>query len=97
MRTYRLTPEAECDFRSAVRWYRKVRSDLARRFAQAVRMELDRIVASPEYWPVECGDTRRAVLDPWPYSIFYRVQRGMIRVTSVFHNSRDPQEWMDRT
>jgi len=97
MRTYRMTPEAECDFRSAVRWYRKVLSDLGRRFSIAVLKELDRIVASPEYWPIECDDTRRAILDPWPYSIFYRVPTNSIRITSVIHNSRDPREWMGRT
>ena len=92
----RLTPEAECEYQAAIRWFERNRKGRGKRFSAAVREVFHSIQIAPDRWPFEIDNVRHAVVSGFSYSIFYRVEPGMIEVVSVFHQHRDPQEWLDR-
>jgi hypothetical protein len=52
----------------------------------------------PEAWPVWPGrtDVRPRVLQRFPYSIIYLVERNEIVIVAVAHHKRRPGYWLDR-
>jgi plasmid stabilization system protein ParE len=89
-----LGPVAEDEFREAIAWYERQRKGLGKRFRLAVREALQQIRSIPESQPVVYQpDVRRALVDVFPYIVYYRVLVDGIRVVSIFHTSRDPKSW----
>ena len=39
---------------------------------------------------------RRAMVERFPFSVFYRIATDQIEVIAVLHQSRDPREWHRR-
>ena len=73
------------------------RPGLSERRISEVRRALERISGHPELHGKVLGDIRRAAVRRFPYSVFYRVMPLRIVVLAVFHDSRDPIEWQNRT
>ena len=88
--------DARAESRAAARWYERARAGLGDQFADAVQETLDRIVQMPGRFAIVHKDTRRALVDHFPYAVFFRVVSGRIRVIAVFHTSRDPAVWQQR-
>ncbi len=89
------TPAARSDFDEAADWYEQ-RTGQGLDFATAVREVLDRIATMPLMHQVVYPDIQRAVVRPYPYSIFYRVEPDRITVTAVIHGRRNPAIWQAR-
>ena len=68
---------AKREFDDAISWYQDRREGLGREFSVAVEQQLERIVFAK---PVRCvrGDVRRAVLQRFPYSIFFIVENDRL-------------------
>ena len=47
-------------------------------------------------YPVVEGETRRAPLHRFPYSLFYRLEEESIVIIAFFHGKRDPTHWQRR-
>ncbi|MGH8497384.1 MAG: hypothetical protein ACRERV_01015 [Methylococcales bacterium] len=41
--------------------------------------------------------TKRAVINRFPFGIYYRVENATIVVIAVMHGSRNPRRWKNRT
>jgi toxin ParE1/3/4 len=52
-----------------------------------------RFTAYPESYPVVTRHLRRALIDRFPFAIFYLTDAEVIQVFAVLHTSRDPQIW----
>jgi plasmid stabilization system protein ParE len=91
-----LLPEAKLDVKKAYRWYEERKPGLGEAFLDRVEECLRTIGRSPTAFRVVMKDVRRAIVKQFPYVIFYRIERKVIHVYSVFHTSQDPQRWMDR-
>jgi toxin ParE1/3/4 len=87
---------AVAEAKAAAQWYERERVDLRDDFLAEVEQTLERISESPLRYPVLEGDTRRALLDRFPYAIFFRLKKESIRVIAVFHSARDPKRWRRR-
>lgn len=87
---------AEVELERALAYYAEISPDLARRFQVAVDAIERKIVENPMWFAIEEDDTRLAVVEDFPYSIYFRVVRNRIFITSVFHQSRDPEGWKGR-
>jgi plasmid stabilization system protein ParE len=70
---------------------------LSVRLIQEVRRVCDRISTHPELHGKVLRDIRRAAVRRFPYSVFYRVTADRLEVLAVFHDSRDPAAWQNRT
>ena len=87
------TPEADADIRDAFAWYEARLPGLGADFLGEVAIVFSSLEAFPEGHAIIRGETRRAVLHRFPYSVFYVVDADSIAVTAVLHFRRDPRSW----
>ena len=91
-------PEAEFDFAEAYQWYEERDKGLGTELKRAIDACISRIKRNPELYPVVHDiNLRQGIIRRFPYSIFYFVEEETIYVIAVFHASRNPQIWKDRT
>lgn len=58
---------------------------------------LERAAASPEEIPIMYNGLRRVVARRFPYCVYFRETPSRVRVFAVFHASRDPWVWRNRS
>lgn len=89
--------EAEGDLRDATQWYETERQGLGRKFKNAVFDGIDLVAKHPRSFAVERRGVRSAPVEGFPrYRVYYRVHRTHLEIVSVFHTSRDPEQWQRR-
>ncbi len=93
----RFHPEAEQEYLDAARWYNDQKSGLNASFILCVDEALQRILRHPEMYSAVYHEKRRAAVKRFPYSIFYKIGKGEVRILSVFHSSRNPSVWQSRS
>jgi plasmid stabilization system protein ParE len=52
---------------------------------------LNRIEANPFGYQVVYRNSRRVILDKFPYSVFYLIQNASVIVIAVIHHKRNPE------
>ena len=57
---------------------------------------LESISVTPRAHQTVFGSVRRAVVQNFPYCVYYREEATCVRVISVFHTSRNPAIWQAR-
>jgi toxin ParE1/3/4 len=92
-----VTPEAEADVAEARAWYEDRREGLGEEFVLCVEAGLEHIRRAPMASREVQSGVRRVVVRRFPYGIFYRVDPDQIAVLAVYHTSRDPRGWQERT
>ena len=90
-------PEAEAELREAYAWYEERRPGLGDEFLLCIDACLDSIERHPGLHPVIHRGVRRALLRRFPYGVFYVMAENTISVAAVFHLSRDPERWIQRS
>lgn len=98
MTEYRLVaqPQADLDIEATYRWYESERSGLGTEFLHELRSTYDRIVQGPlKYQELRSG-IRRALIQRFPYAVYFAVEVEIVIVLAVLHASRDPAEWQRR-
>ena len=80
----------------AHRWYRARSHDAAIRIRHEVKQAIERIIKSPNRWPVLYKGARRVQVGRFPFSIVYRESSDLIEVIAVAHQMRRPNHWEDR-
>lgn len=81
----------------AADWYDDQRLGLGDELLAAIDVAIDRIGERPFSFPRVHGDTRRAEVHRFPYSVFFRVHEERILILAVLHGSRDPRTWRARS
>ena len=89
-------PDAEAELLEAVEFYERRVPGLGDRLLREFDAAIAAIQDSPERWSVVVDDVRRFVMRRFPYGIYYRVERDVIRVLVVKHHSRHPDYWRYR-
>lgn len=68
--------------------------------AEALLLEIESarraIQNSPENWARYSHDTRRYLLDRFPFAVVYRVASNRIEIVAIAHGHRKPGYWADR-
>jgi plasmid stabilization system protein ParE len=66
----------------------------------AFRLEIERAIAlirdHPETWPTYVLDTRRFILDRFPYSLVYKTDGTDSLILAIAHARRKPGYWEPR-
>ena len=88
-------PVARREFDEAVDWYNE-KANLGAAFISEIEAVLNGIVAAPQRHALVSDAVRRALVQRFPYSIFYRMTAAGIEVLGVIHHRRDPAIWMRR-
>jgi toxin ParE1/3/4 len=65
-------------------------------FTAAVREVLNRIAEQPKFYPEVFQDVREALVQGYPYCVYYREEAAHVLVLAVFHTARDPAVWQGR-
>lgn len=91
-----LRPRAESDVVSAGRRYETLRRGLGVEFIASVSATLRAVVEAPLQFPVAHRDTRRALLQRFPYNVYFRIRGQVVVVVAVQHGRRHPQRWQLR-
>lgn len=95
MTRYRLIsdPRADLDVEAAFEWYESERVGLGLEFIDELRAAYDRIADGPlKYQPFR-GGIRRALLERFPYAVYFAIEGEVAFVITVLHASRDPARW----
>ena len=92
-----LRPEAEAGIEDTARWYEERRKGLGKEFLDEVLHSLGNIEDNPELYARVYGDTRRAMMNRFPFGVFYLLEAEGVVVVAVMHASRNPAQWKDRT
>ncbi|PKM43377.1 MAG: hypothetical protein CVV03_08590 [Firmicutes bacterium HGW-Firmicutes-8] len=89
-------PEAEEEFREAVRYYENEAAGLGLTFVAGVRKAIT-FITENAYAVVPVGSgIRRKVLNHFPYSLLYAVESELIVIVAVAHQKRRPRYWKGR-
>ena len=88
-------PEAEVEVIETRDWYEDRRHGLGGEFRAALEQTIDRILANPLTHPRVHGETRRAIVQRFPYAVYFRVADEEIVVLAV-HGRQHPRRWQSR-
>jgi toxin ParE1/3/4 len=95
--TLEIRPAARREFDDACDWYSDESIDLRGRFVTAVGKTISSISNRPLTFPVVYGTkARRAVVEQFPFSIFFIIDDTKIVILSIFHDRRNPIIWRGR-
>lgn len=86
------SPQSLKDIREARAWYNLQQKGLGKRFYEDVKLAARSIETNPFYAAVRYRDMRAALCKTFPYKLHYEIddENGIVRITSVFHASREP-------
>jgi plasmid stabilization system protein ParE len=90
------TEAARADIAEAVDWYQAHAAHVIPQFRESLRGSVARIAANPKQFPAGPHQTRRALLQRFPYLLIFREAHEDCYVVAVFHVSRDPAAWRRR-
>ena len=92
----RLRPEAEQDLADAAAWYEEQQPGLGHEFLDEVEAMLSSSAETPLMFPSVHRNTRRAVIQRFPFSVYFRANSPSIVVIAIMHGSRNPRRWKNR-
>jgi toxin ParE1/3/4 len=87
---------AESEFDSIVDYYEDCQSGLGLEFAQEVYATIELIVRFPEAWAPMSENTRRCLVNRFPFGIIYQVKSDSVRIIAVADLRRRPGYWLNR-
>ena len=89
-------PAALREVEEAQGWYEERSLLAASAFLRELSAAVRRIRDAPNRYPAGEAGTRRVLLERFPFTIHYRVNRGTLTVTAVAHRKRRPGYWTKR-
>ena len=96
---YFFHPEAEQEFYETVFYYESTHKGLGSEFAHEVHTSIMRILQFPDAYPSFSDNTRRCILNRFPYGILYSVNKARteIFILAIMNLHRKPDYWDERT
>ena len=88
--------EAEADLLEAAEWYEVRRKGLGVEFLAELRAKIARVREHPLQFPVVHRNGRRALLDRFPYAVYFIATDDLVEVVAVMHAKRHPRRWKGR-
>jgi plasmid stabilization system protein ParE len=77
-------------------WYEQQHDGLGARFVAEIDATFRRIEANPMAFGLVRGKLRRALVQRFPFGVFYALTERHIVVVAVLHAARDPRLWGKR-
>ena len=89
-------PDAEAEFDRAVEYYDQSQPGLGIEFAEEVYATITRIIQYPDAWSALSKNSRRSLVNRFPYGVIYQVKSRSLRIIAVAHLNRRPGYWKER-
>jgi plasmid stabilization system protein ParE len=89
-----LSTRAQQEIETSWKWYEERQQKLGDRFVEEVIKRLKKIEQHPERYPYKHKAYRETMIEVFPFSIIYRInkKKKLVQVVSVFHTSRNPKK-----
>lgn len=93
-----IRPETEADVTGAALWYEERSPGLGEEFITEVERVIRRVLENPLAFRVikRRPEVRRALMDRFPYRIFFTLQGDTISIHAVLHGHRHDRHWQAR-
>ncbi len=92
-----ISDEVENDFDKSYEYYSEENPKVADSFYKQINLSLENLKQHPVSFPVAYKNVRKFVVKKFPFVIYYQLIDSVIRVIAIFHTSRNPEIWNDRT
>jgi toxin ParE1/3/4 len=92
-----LSDEAEVDFDKSYEYYYEDNPKVADTFFKRINLGFENVKKNPNSFPIAHKDVRKYVVKKFPFVIYYRIVDTVIQVIAIFHTSRNPEIWNERT
>ncbi|KFD42442.1 plasmid stabilization protein [Peptococcaceae bacterium SCADC1_2_3] len=89
-------PAAEQELNEAVDYYNQVQDSLGLQFSKEVYAAIKNILAFPRAWVSLSDNTRRCLINRFPYGVIYQIADEKLFIIAVMHLNRKPGYWKDR-
>jgi toxin ParE1/3/4 len=86
-----IQPEAEADLAEIRAWYQAREIGLGDRFIVTVDRLLARIADGPTRYPPFRDEVHRAMVQGFPYSVYFVTNDGNVTILAVISQDRDPR------
>jgi toxin ParE1/3/4 len=88
--------EASLEYEAAFEWYFERSTSVASRFAAELNRAIGMMAEAPQRWPASTYDTRKFLLQRFPFAVVYREFPSMVQVLAIAHGHRRPGYWKER-
>ena len=89
-------PEARFELNQAAEFYQTKESNLGLEFLEDVYSAITRILEFPNSFPKFTTNTRRCLVNRFPFAIIYQIRDNEIFILAITHLSRKPGYWKER-
>ena len=89
-------PRASADLEEAALWYESRRPGYGLKFLDEAESLISRIEDNPRQFPVAFRDARRALMNRFPYAIYFRLIGDRAIVVAVMGQARRESRWHSR-
>jgi plasmid stabilization system protein ParE len=81
----------------AFKWYEDQESGLGKEFIRCIDARIAELNRHPLHHQVVQGDrVRRALINRFPFSIYYENEEELITIFAILHQRRSPEYWNSR-
>ncbi len=88
---------AESDISQATLWYSDKNKKLGLDYLNLLNSKFNQISINPLQFPVVHKEIRRALLQKYPYAIYFKIETDCILILAVLHTFRNPNILKKRT
>lgn len=93
-----ISENADFDLTEIADWYNARNKELIYIFLKDFKERVKQISENPLSCGIRYGNFRIAFLKKFPFGIhyLYNEKKNLVEIYSVFHTSRNPEQWTDR-
>ncbi|MEG0761362.1 ParE toxin of type II toxin-antitoxin system, parDE [Chryseobacterium piscicola] len=93
-----ISENADFDLSEIADWYNEINKKLIWLFLKDFKKTIKHISENPFSCEFRYGNFRIAYLKRFPFGIHYQFDenKNMLKIFSVFHTSRNPENWKER-
>ena len=89
-------PLAEIELDESIRYYEDCEPGLGIELAEEVYSAIRRVSEYPEAWSPMSPNTRRCLVNRFPFGVIFQIKAGILRIIAVANLHRRPDYWKDR-
>jgi len=93
---YSFHPSAKIELEETINYYEECLPGLGGKFAKEVYSTIHRIIQYPELWSKLSKNTRRCLMNRFPYGVIYQILDKEVLIIALMHLKREPRYWKNR-
>lgn len=89
-------PDARVEFHNSIDYYKNIQIELGVQFTKEVFASIERILEYPYSSFKLSENSRRCLINRFPFAIMYQIKESEIVIIAVTHLNRKPNYWKNR-